>query len=325
VTDHPRRKGAGTIVALGTGGLIGVAAGGAVGIVIVSVVTGLAALYWIVTWEPVVKRLPYTVVKRRPELPSPSEALDAAGDELVMALRAERSAGHGLASEAQTLEPIGNMELVDDLVRRSDAFEARVADLLAGTDRFDPQWREAWLRGPEEHSYDVHPISREDLDAMARMLGERVRWIDLMIRVLVEGPNPERELADDLETVSNAIRLFLWERAAYVAESVPARQDLPDPDTADDRTVDQVMADAGQAAAETQMRIRLHGETVALYHERFDGQVFDVLDRLRRAGHISQEQVNSFTYIHDWRSAGRIDATARFLSEWGRRLRRGRP
>lgn len=124
----------------------------------------------------------------------PAEAADDPGDELVRALRGEQRAGDGLAGEAQTLEPIGNMERVDDLIRRSDAFEGRVADILAGTTRLDPKWRDAWLRGPEGHSYDVRPISREGLDAMARMIGWRVRLIENMIRTLEGAPALRRAL-----------------------------------------------------------------------------------------------------------------------------------
>lgn len=61
-----------------------------------------------------------------------------------------------------------------------------MADDLAEDEDLVPQWRDAWLRGPEivGYSEDVYPTTREDLDAMARMIGERLRWIEGMRRTL---------------------------------------------------------------------------------------------------------------------------------------------
>ena len=106
-------------------------------------------------------------------------------DDLLASLRAARREGHGLAGEAASLDPIGNLDRLDDLVRRYNAFEGRVADRLAGTDELDPMWQTEWLRDPEWHSPDVFPIEREQLDGMARMIGHRVGLIDRMIRELL--------------------------------------------------------------------------------------------------------------------------------------------
>jgi hypothetical protein len=94
-------------------------------------------------------------------------------DGLLASLRAARREGHGLPGEAASLDPIGNFDRLEDLVRRYNAFEGRVADLLASTDELDPMWQTEWLRDPEWHSPDVFPIEREQLDGMARMIGHR--------------------------------------------------------------------------------------------------------------------------------------------------------
>jgi hypothetical protein len=153
--------------------------------------------------------------------PAP-EATDDPDDELVRALRGEQRAGDSLAGEAQTLEPIGNMERVEDLVRRYDAFEGRVADILARTTRLDPQWRDAWLRDPEWHSRDVYPISRELLDAMARMIGHRVRLIEGMIRTLEGAPALRRALTRLIGRGTDLQREA--ELAGYAAESTLDRR-----------------------------------------------------------------------------------------------------
>lgn len=107
--------------------------------------------------------------------------------------RLSKLAAHGsrLAGEANALEPIGPIERVDDFVRRYNDWEAAGSDeLLAATGRLGPEWRDAWLRGPDDHSSDMYPITREDLDAMARMIGWRVRLLNEACRALREA---ERE------------------------------------------------------------------------------------------------------------------------------------
>ncbi len=116
----------------------------------------------------------------------PHSAVLTRPDGLLPSLRAARREGHGLAGEAASLDPIGNFGRLDNLVQRYNAFEGRVADLLAGTDELDPMWQAEWLRDPEWHSPDVFPIEREQLDGMARMIGHRVGLVDRMIRELVE-------------------------------------------------------------------------------------------------------------------------------------------
>lgn len=139
----------------------------------------------------------------------------------------------------------------------------------------------------------------------------------------------EIQLRKDLEILVDDLRQFLLERREVLDTSVPTRQDTPDPDQeVDPKTldelVDEMAADAGYAAATFQMRYRLNGETVEQYHERFDGRVFDVLDRLRKARCIDQQQASHFTYVEGSREVGRIGELARFLAGWERRLRRGR-
>jgi hypothetical protein len=58
VSEHPARKVAGTIVALGVAALVGLAAGGDVGKYIVAGVTLLAALYWLLTSDALPKHFP---------------------------------------------------------------------------------------------------------------------------------------------------------------------------------------------------------------------------------------------------------------------------
>jgi len=105
---------------------------------------------------------------------------------LLDALRTARREGNRLAGEANSLEPIGNLELLDDLIRRYNEYEGRIADLLAATDLLNPQWRIEWLRDPDWHNPNVYPGTREQLDRMAQMIGHRVRLIDGMIRELRE-------------------------------------------------------------------------------------------------------------------------------------------
>jgi hypothetical protein len=116
----------------------------------------------------------------------PAEAADDRDDELVKALLAELRTGNRLAGEASTLEPIGNLDRLDDLVRRYNAFEGRVSELLAEDELLDPRWRDEFLRDPEWHSPNVFPHTRDQLDGMARMIGHRVRLIDGMLRELRE-------------------------------------------------------------------------------------------------------------------------------------------
>lgn len=116
---------------------------------------------------------------RNPNVPADSE--------LLSGLQVARREGNGLAGEAASLEPIGNLELLDDLIRRYNAFEGRVADLLAATDALDHRWRTEWLRDPDGHNSNVTPYTRDQLDRMAQMIGHRVRLIDGMIRAL-QGP-----------------------------------------------------------------------------------------------------------------------------------------
>jgi hypothetical protein len=101
-------------------------------------------------------------------------------------LLAERRVGSKLAGEVSTLEPIGNLDRLNDLVRRYNAFEGRVADLLADDEMLDPRWRDDFLRDPDWHSPDVFPITREQLDRMGQMVSQRVRLIDGMLRELQE-------------------------------------------------------------------------------------------------------------------------------------------
>ncbi len=107
-------------------------------------------------------------------------------DSLRGALQSALREGNALAGEANGLEPIGNLELLDDLVCRYNGYERRVADLLAATDLLDRRWRVEWLRDPEWHDSRVYPITREQLDRMAQMIGHRVRLIDRMLRELEE-------------------------------------------------------------------------------------------------------------------------------------------
>lgn len=126
--------------------------------------------------------------KRREVAPQPGNGESGSNDGKLGKLRSEQRAGRRLAGEAAALEPIGNLELLDDLIRRYNDFEGRVADLLADSDDLSPEWRVEWLRDPEWHDSQVTPISREQLDAMARMIGHRVRLIDGMIRALEGRP-----------------------------------------------------------------------------------------------------------------------------------------
>jgi hypothetical protein len=90
--------------------------------------------------------------------------------------------GRRLLAEAGELEPIGNLNRLNDLVRRYNAWEGSVADVLADDD-LPSEWRDAWLTDDQS---DTFPITREALDRMARAIGERLRLIGQLIRALRE-------------------------------------------------------------------------------------------------------------------------------------------
>jgi hypothetical protein len=92
--------------------------------------------------------------------------------------------GRRLLAEAGELEPIGNPNRVFDLVRRYDAWEGSVADALAAEDDLPSEWRDAWLTDDRADSF---PITRDALDRMAQRIGQRLRLIDQLLRVLHEG------------------------------------------------------------------------------------------------------------------------------------------
>jgi hypothetical protein len=91
--------------------------------------------------------------------------------------------GRRLLAEAGELDPIGNMNRLSDLVRRYNAWEGGVADVLADDD-LPSEWRDAWLTDDQT---DTFPITREALDRMAQIIGQRLRLIGQLLRALREG------------------------------------------------------------------------------------------------------------------------------------------
>jgi hypothetical protein len=101
----------------------------------------------------------------------------------VAKLTGAAKVGRCLLAEAGELDPIGNLNRLNDLVRRYNAWEGSVADVLADDD-LPSEWRDAWLTDDQS---DTFPITREALDRMARIIGERLRLIGQLLRVLREG------------------------------------------------------------------------------------------------------------------------------------------
>jgi hypothetical protein len=91
--------------------------------------------------------------------------------------------GRRLLAEAGELDPIGNMNRLGDLVRRYNAWEGGVADVLADDD-LPSEWRDAWLT---DDKTDTFPITRDALDRMAQIIGQRLRLIGQLLRALREG------------------------------------------------------------------------------------------------------------------------------------------
>jgi hypothetical protein len=99
-------------------------------------------------------------------------------------LKIAQANGRRLHSEAGELNPIGNLDRLDDLVRRYNEWEAAVSDALADDDDIPPEWRDLWLRDPKWHNSQVYPYTREQLDIMVRMIGHRLHLLDGMRRDL---------------------------------------------------------------------------------------------------------------------------------------------
>jgi hypothetical protein len=122
--------------------------------------------------------------KRDPRVRPPERAPSTPNDALREALAAATKTGRRLHAEAGELNPIGNLDRLDDLVRRYNAWEGSVADALADDDDVPSEWRDLWLRDPEWHNSAVYPYTREQLDRMVRLIGYRLQLIDGMRRDL---------------------------------------------------------------------------------------------------------------------------------------------
>ncbi len=107
-------------------------------------------------------------------------------ESLTAVLLTAVSDGRRLSAEAIELEPIGHLPHVDDLVRRYNAWEARVSDALVRDGKLPGEWRTAWLSDPDWANPHVNP-TRHDLDRLAQTIGYRLRLIDQMLRALRQG------------------------------------------------------------------------------------------------------------------------------------------
>lgn len=99
-------------------------------------------------------------------------------------LKIAQANGRRLHAEAGELNPIGNLDRLDDLIRRYNKWEAAVSDALADDDDIPPEWRDRWLRDPKWHNSQVYPYTRDQLDNMVRMIGHRLYLLDEMRRDL---------------------------------------------------------------------------------------------------------------------------------------------
>jgi hypothetical protein len=141
------------------------------------------------------------------------------------ALAAERAAGKRLLAEAASLEPAGNLGLLDDLLRRNDTWVDRVSDAL--TDHDEPEMRERWTNDLRWNPSRPMPITRDQIDRyVVGPIRERLDLMREFQRELRERDKPDAEF-DSVRLVGERYRIGreLQPRLVWPDEGAPTSKE----------------------------------------------------------------------------------------------------
>ncbi|MDQ3934034.1 MAG: hypothetical protein M3340_05315 [Actinomycetota bacterium] len=175
-----------TIVAIGGAALIGAAVGGNVGLLIVANVTALAALFWVLSADPISKRLPYRIVRSAgPEITPEMLAAFSKGRQ---ALRTLRRRLRGKIREGT--------ELLEECNRAASGFTTAAPPVLFGFGGLGARV-ETWTKsveklleialdryGDEFHEACLAPVGQNvitDEQRLAEMMETRVAMLQLIV------------------------------------------------------------------------------------------------------------------------------------------------